>query len=55
MAQNNTSNKKNKVSISLDESVIKTIQELAALDNRKFSPYINLILIDWINNHPILD
>ena len=50
--QNNTKNKKGKVSITLDESVIKEIQELADSDNRKFSPYINLILIDWIQNHP---
>ena len=35
---------KSKVSITLDEDVIKRIKELAEADDRNFSPYINLVL-----------
>lgn len=33
-----------KVSVSLDEDVIESIKELADLDDRNFSQYINIIL-----------
>ena len=39
---------KNKVSITLDEYVIKEIKRLAEEDDRNFSQYINLVLKDWI-------
>ena len=35
---------KTKVSITLDEDVIRRIKELAEADDRNFSQYINLIL-----------
>ena len=35
---------KNKVSITLDEDVIRQIHRLAESDDRNFSQYINLIL-----------
>ena len=35
---------KAKVSITLDEEVIKRIKELADADDRNFSQYINLVL-----------
>lgn len=35
---------KNKVSITLDEDVIRRIKELAEADDRNFSQYINLVL-----------
>ena len=35
---------KSKVSITLDEDVIKKIKELAEADDRNFSQYINLVL-----------
>ena len=35
---------KTKVSITLDEEVIKKIKELAEADDRNFSQYINLVL-----------
>ena len=35
---------KNKVSITLDEDVIRQIRELAESDDRNFSQYINLVL-----------
>ena len=35
---------KNKVSITLDEDVIRQIHKLAESDDRNFSQYINLIL-----------
>ena len=35
---------KSKVSITLDEDVIKRIKELADADDRNFSQYINLVL-----------
>ena len=39
---------KNKVSITLDEDVIKEIKRLAEEDDRNFSQYINLEIKDWI-------
>jgi hypothetical protein len=38
-----------KVSITLDEDVIAGIKELASKDNRSFSQYINIVLIDHLN------
>ena len=35
---------KTKVSITLDEDVIRRIKELAEADDRNFSQYINLVL-----------
>ncbi|MBQ8052381.1 MAG: ribbon-helix-helix protein, CopG family [Lachnospiraceae bacterium] len=35
---------KSKVSITLDEEVIRRIRELAEADDRNFSQYINLVL-----------
>ena len=35
---------KSKVSITLDEDVIKKIKDLAEADDRNFSQYINLVL-----------
>ena len=35
---------KSKVSITLDEEVIRRIKELAEADDRNFSQYINLVL-----------
>ncbi|MDD3240663.1 MAG: ribbon-helix-helix protein, CopG family [Lachnospira sp.] len=42
---------KEKVSITLDDDVIKKIKELAEEDDRNFSQYINLVLREWIKNH----
>jgi len=39
---------KTKVSITLDETVIEKIKELAEEDDRNFSQYINMVLKDWI-------
>lgn len=39
-----------KVSVSLDEDVINSIKELAELDDRNFSQYINMILKKHIDN-----
>ena len=35
---------KNKVSITLDETIIDRIKELAEQDDRSFSQYINMVL-----------
>lgn len=40
-----------KISVSLDEDVIKQIKELAEKDDRNFSQYINLILRNHISKH----
>lgn len=40
-----------KVSITLDETIVETIRDLAEKDDRNFSQYINLILKEWIKNH----
>lgn len=39
---------KEKVSITLDSNVIKDIKNLAEKDNRSFSQYINIILIEHL-------
>jgi predicted transcriptional regulator len=41
---------KSKVSITLDEEVIRRIRELAEADDRNFSQYINLVLKKHIEN-----
>ena len=41
---------KNKVSITLDEDIIKQIKELAENDDRSFSQYINMELKNHIND-----
>ena len=41
---NTQKKKKSKVSITLDEEVIKRIKDLAEADDRNFSQYINLVL-----------
>lgn len=45
---NNQKPLKSKVSITLDDDVIKEIKELAEKDDRSFSQYINLILKDHL-------
>ena len=42
---------KNKVSITLDETVIEKIKDLAEEDDRNFSQYVNMVLKDWIKRH----
>ena len=42
---------KNKVSITLDETVIEKIKDLAEEDDRNFSQYVNMVLKDWIKHH----
>ena len=39
---------KEKVSITLDEDIIKKVKKLSEKDDRSFSQYINLILKDHI-------
>ena len=41
---------KNKVSITLDADIIDRIKELAEEDDRSFSQYINLVLIEHIKH-----
>ena len=41
----------NKVSITLDETVIEKIRDLAEEDDRNFSQYVNMVLKDWIKRH----
>lgn len=41
---------KTKVSITLDEDVIKKIKELAEEDDRSFSQYVNMILKEHLKN-----
>lgn len=44
---------KRKVSITLDDNVIESIKEMAEMDDRSFSQYVNLILREWIiKNNP---
>ena len=40
---------KEKVSITLDEDVIKTIKKLAEEDDRSFSQFINKILKEYLS------
>lgn len=42
---------KRKVSITLDEDIIKRIKELAEDDDRSFSQYINMVLKEYINKN----
>lgn len=42
---------KSKVSITLDETVIEKIRDLAEEDDRNFSQYVNMVLKDWIKRH----
>lgn len=42
---------KTKVSITLDNDLVETVKELAELDDRSFSQYINLILKEWVKNN----
>ena len=42
---------KTKVSITLDDNIIKEIKDLAEKDDRSFSQYINKILKDWLVNN----
>lgn len=42
---------KTKVSITLDETVIETIKQMAEDDDRNFSQYVNLVLKEWIHSH----
>ncbi len=42
---------KTKVSITLDDDVIKKIKDLAEKDDRSFSQYINLILKEYLNSN----
>ena len=42
---------KKKVSITLDETVIETIKQMAENDDRNFSQYVNLVLKEWIHSH----
>lgn len=42
---------KDKVSITLDEDIIKKIKELAEEDDRSFSQYINMVLKEWVNKN----
>ena len=39
---------KNKVSITLDETIIEKIKTLADEDDRNFSQYVNMVLKNWI-------
>ncbi len=40
---------KSKVSITLDDDVIKEVKRLAEEDDRSFSQYVNLILKEHLN------
>lgn len=40
---------KNKVSITLDEDIIKHIKQLAEDDDKSFSQYINMVLKEHLN------
>ena len=44
---------KSKVSITLDDDVIKEIRRLAEEDDRSFSQYINLILKSYLNKEKL--
>jgi len=40
---------KTKVSITLDNDVIKKLKQLAEEDDRSFSQYINMVLKEYLN------
>ncbi len=42
---------KEKVSITLDSDVLKTIKKLAEQDDRSLSQYINLIIKDYLKTY----
>lgn len=42
---------KSKVSITLDDTIIQKIRELAERDDRNFSQYINLVLKEHLKNN----
>lgn len=46
---------KTKVSITLDEDVIRRIKELAEADDRNFSQYINLVLKKHLERNRSVD
>lgn len=39
---------KQKISITIDEDVIRRVKEMADADDRSLSQYINLILKEWL-------
>jgi len=41
---------KEKVSITLDNDIIKQIKQLSEKDDRSFSQYINLVLREYLEN-----
>ncbi len=43
---------KEKISITLDENLVLELRERAEQDDRSLSQYINLILREYIANHP---
>lgn len=42
---------KTKVSITLDDDIIKKIKELAENDDRSFSQYVNLIIKEYLHSN----
>lgn len=42
-----------KVSITLDEDIIKRIKEMAEKDDRSFSQYINMVLREWVREEDV--
>lgn len=42
---------KEKVSITLDSDVVKAIRELAELDDRSFSQFINKVLKEYLSSN----
>lgn len=40
---------KNKVSLTLDEDIVKKIKDLAEKDDRSFSQYINMVLKEHLS------
>ena len=40
---------KEKVSITLDETIVQRIKELAEDDDRSFSQYVNMVLKEYIS------
>ena len=42
-----------KVSITLDEDIIKRIKEMAEKDDRSFSQYINMVLREWVKEEDV--
>ncbi|MGN0487273.1 MAG: ribbon-helix-helix protein, CopG family [Acutalibacteraceae bacterium] len=42
---------KEKVSITLDSDVVKAVRELAELDDRSFSQFINKVLKEYLSSN----